>query len=151
MAKILCIDDNAHGLNARRVLLEGLGHQVLVARSGPEGLKAFRREKADLVIVDYVMPQMNGAEVVREAKRLSPKVPVILLSAYAEALCLEEKVKEADCVLNKGRREVSELASAVTRLLRRSRTMKKPAASVKAKPTTVKAKLRKLGGRKPSG
>ena len=150
MAKILCIDDNAHGLAARRLLLEKMGYQVAVSRNGREGLETLRREKMDLVIVDYVMPQMNGAEVVREAKRLSPKVPVILLSAYAEALGLEEKVKEADCVLNKGRREVSELTSAVPRLLRRSRTMKKPAASVKANPTAVKAKSRKLGGRKPS-
>ena len=131
MAKILCIDDNAHGLNARRVLLERKGHQVTLAHSGPEGLKAFRREKADLVIVDYVMPQMNGAEVVREIKRIAPRLPVILLSGYTETLSLEEKVKEADCVLSKGTREIQELLNAVQRLLRKA--AKKPAASVKAK------------------
>lgn len=131
MAKILCIDDNAHGLNARRVLLERLGHQVTVARSGPEGLKTFRKEKADLVIVDYVMPQMNGAEVVREIKHLAPRLPVILLSGYTETLNLEAKVKDADCILSKGAREIPELLNAVQRLLRK--TARKPAASVKAK------------------
>ena len=132
MAKILCIDDNAHGLNARRVLLERQGHQVAVARSGPEGLKAFRREKADLVIVDYIMPQMNGAEVVRKIKKSAPRLPVILLSGYTETLNLETKVKDADCILSKGTREIPELLNAVQRLLRKA--ARKPAASVQAKP-----------------
>lgn len=130
MAKILCIDDNAHGLSARRVLLEKLGHQVTVARSGAEGLKAFRRVKADLVIVDYVMPQMNGSEVVRKLKKSAPRLPVILLSGYTETLNLETKVKDADCILSKGRREIPELLSAVQRLLRKA--ARKPAASVRA-------------------
>ena len=140
MAKILCIDDNAHGLNARRVLLERKGHQVTVARSGPEGIQTFRREKADLVIADYFMPQMNGAEVVREIKRRAPSLPVILLSGYTETLALEEKVKEADCILSKGAREIPELLHAVARLLRKSakksakKPAKKPSASVRAKP-----------------
>lgn len=131
MAKILCIDDNAHGLSARRVLLERLGHQVTVARSGAEGLQAFRREKADLVIVDYVMPQMNGAEVVRKVKKSAPRLPVILLSGYTEPLNLEAKVKDADCILSKGAREIPDLLNAVRRLLRKA--TRKPAASVQAK------------------
>ena len=135
MAKILCIDDNGHGLNARRVLLEREGHEVTVARNGADGLKAFRRGNVDLVIVDYVMPQMNGAEVVRKIKQVSPRLPVILLSGYTETLNLEEKVKDADCILSKGTREVPELLSAVKRLLRK--TGRKPAASVKAKEKKV--------------
>lgn len=131
MPRILCIDDNAHGLTARRLLLEGLGYKVTVAGSGREGLEAFRNQKADLIIVDYRMPQMNGAEVVKEIKRENPKLPVILLSGYTETLGLEEKVTDADCVLKKGAREVAELTHAVSRLLRKS--MKKPGASVKAK------------------
>lgn len=131
MAKILCIDDNAHGLSARRVLLERLGHKVTVARSGAEGLKAFRRVKADLVIVDYVMPQMNGAEVVRRIRKSAPRLPVILLSGYTETLNLETKVKDADCILSKGAQEIPELLNAVRRLLRK--TARKPAASVQAK------------------
>lgn len=130
MAKILCIDDNAHGLRARRVLLEDLGHQVTIARSGAEGLKAFRRSKADLVIVDYVMPQLNGSEVVRRIKKSSPRVPVILLSGYTEPLNLEAKVKEADCIVSKGTREIPELLNAVRRLLRKA--PRKPVASVRA-------------------
>jgi len=131
MPKILCIDDNLHGLRARRVLLEGMGHKVTVAGSGAEGIEAFRKGKIDLVIVDYVMPQMDGGEVIRAIKRANPKVPVILLSGFVETLGLEDKVTGADCVLKKAAREVSELSNAVNRLLRKS--MKKPGASVIAR------------------
>jgi len=143
MAKILCIDDNAHGLSARRVLLEKLGHQVTLARSGAEGLKAFRKEKTDLLIVDYAMPQMNGGEVVRKVKKSSPRLPVILLSGYTETLELETKVKDADCILSKGAREIPDLLNAVRRLLRKAKAARKPAASVKAdakKPVTKPAR-----------
>jgi CheY-like chemotaxis protein len=143
MAKILCIDDNAHGLSARRVLLEKLGHQVTLARSGAEGLKAFRREKADLVIVDYIMPQMNGAEVVRKVKKSAPALPVILLSGYTETLDLETKVKDADCILSKGAREIPDLLNAVRRLLRKTSAARKPAASVKATKKTTATATRK--------
>jgi len=143
MAKILCIDDNAHGLKVRRLLLEREGHKVVVASSGPEGLVLFRRRKPDLVVVDYVMPHMNGGDVIREMKRTSPKVPVVLLSGYTETLSLEENVKEADCVLSKGTREIPELLHAIHRLLRKSN--KKPAASVKAK---AQSKAKKTPRRK---
>ena len=131
MAKILYIDDNAHGLTARRVLLEGMGHNVIVARNGRDGLEIFQNEKLDMVIVDYRMPHMNGDVVVREVKRTHPKLPVILLSGFVDTMELEEKVKEADCILKKDSREVEELVSAVNRLLRKS--MKKPSASLAAK------------------
>lgn len=144
MPKILCIDDNIHGLTARRVLLEGLGHKVTVAKCGRDGLDLFYSLKPDLVVVDYVMPQMNGGEVIREIKRSNPRLPVILLSGYTETLSLEEKVPEADCVLKKGAREVSELTNAMNRLLRKS--MKKPGASVKIR--DLKAKEKKVAVRK---
>ncbi len=138
MSKILCIDDNAAGLRARRALLEKMGHQVTTAHGGQEGLAKFRKAKADLVIVDYRMPRMKGDQVLRKIKQADPKLPVVLLSGYAETLGLEQAVPEADCVLNKGPREVPELISAVTRLLRKS--MKKPAASVKMKSAEGKEK-----------
>ncbi len=143
MSKILCIDDNAAGLRARRALLEKMGHQVTTAHGGQEGLEKFRKAKVDLVIVDYRMPRMKGDQVLREIKQADPKLPVVLLSGYAETLGLEQAVPEADCVLNKGPREVPELISAVTRLLRKS--MKKPSASVKVK--SAEGKEKKLAHR----
>jgi CheY-like chemotaxis protein len=129
MARILCIDDSVSGLSVRRQLFERHGHEVVTARSGPEGLERFRKEPFDLAVVDYVMPEMNGGEVIRQLRRLNPDLPVILLSGYADTLGLEHRVPEADTVLHKGRsREVKELLEAADHLLRRRR---KPVGRVK--------------------
>jgi CheY-like chemotaxis protein len=125
MARILCIDDNRHGCFARRSLLEGQGHDVVVAHDGAAGIQKFSAEKLDLVIVDYMMPGMSGEEVIRAIRALDSRVPIILHSGYTERLALEEKVMEADAVLHKGQREVKELLDTVDRLLRAR--AKKPA------------------------
>ncbi len=128
MPLILCIDDNEHGLIARRHILEERGYDVVTARDGREGLEKFRGEKVDLAIVDYLMPGMNGQEVIQQLRKAAPKLPIILLSGYADTLALDRKVPEADAVLHKGRtREVKELLETVERLLRRR---KKPGGRV---------------------
>jgi CheY-like chemotaxis protein len=122
MARILCIDDSVSGLSVRRQLFARHGHEVVTARSGPEGLERFRKDKFDLAVVDYVMPEMNGGEVIRQLRKLNPHLPVILLSGYADTLALERRVPEADTVLHKGRsREVKELLEAAEHLLSRRR------------------------------
>ncbi len=127
MPRILCIDDNEHGRIVRRHILEEHGYEVLTARSGREGLEKFKNDKVSLAIVDYLMPEMNGQEVIKHLRKLSPRLPIILLSGYADTLALDRKVPEADAVLHKGRpREVKELLETVERLLRHGH--KKPGA-----------------------
>ena len=140
MPRILCIDDNRHGCFARQSVLEEHGYQVVVANSGKEGLEKFRTEKIDLVIVDYLMPEMNGAEVIRHIRQRNPRIPIILHSGYAERLALEEKVVEADAVLQKGPREIKELLETVKEMLRKR--FKKPAASLRAKGRRRRARRR---------
>ena len=96
ISKILCIDDHIQGLAARRIVLEDKGFEVIVARNGRDGLEAFRKAKVDAIVVDYVMPHMNGGEVIREIRKTHPRIPIILLSAYAETMDLEEKITEAE-------------------------------------------------------
>src|SRR5437660_1231623 len=118
MSKILCIDDSVSGLSVRRQLFERHGHQVITARSGVEGIERFRKEKVDLAVVDYVMPEMNGGETIRQLRKINAKLPIILLSGYADTLVLERRVPEADAVLHKGRaREVKELLETASYLL----------------------------------
>jgi CheY-like chemotaxis protein len=84
MATILCIDDEPSGLEARRLLLESEGHQVIQAYSGKEGVSLFQLQKIDLVILDYWMSGMNGTATAQALKRLNPKIPIIMLSGYGE-------------------------------------------------------------------
>jgi CheY-like chemotaxis protein len=140
MARILCIDDNQHGCFVRQSLLEGQGHTVATARSGKEGLEKFRAEKFDLVVVDYLMPAMKGGEVIAKIRETHPRLPIILLSGFADRLALDRKVTQADAVLQKGAREVKELLETVNRLV--YRPARKPAARVQAHKHTGRAASR---------
>jgi len=81
-ARILCIDDHWNGLIGRKMLLEQSGYEVLEATGGDEGLKLFRSNTVDAVVVDYQMPGMNGDVVAAKMKRINAQVPIMLLSAY---------------------------------------------------------------------
>lgn len=89
---ILCIDDEELGLQVRKLVLEREGYRVLTASEGPEGLKLFAQERVDAVVLDYYMPDMNGAAVAAELRKVRPQVPILLLSAYinlpSEITCL---------------------------------------------------------------
>jgi len=84
VATILCIDDEVAGLKVRRLLLESAGHRVLEAPNGQDGIKIFRSQPVDLVILDYWMPGMRGTDVAGELKRINPAVPIVILSALAQ-------------------------------------------------------------------
>jgi CheY-like chemotaxis protein len=79
---ILCIDDEALGLQIRRAVLERAGYQVLTAVDGPAGLTLFREHPVDGVVLDYYMPEMDGCAVAETMRRERPEVPIMLLSAY---------------------------------------------------------------------
>ncbi len=79
---LLCVDDEAVGLNVRKIVLERQGYEVLTASDGSEGLDAFAGHEVDAVVLDYFMPGMNGGVVASAMKRSKPGVPIILLSAY---------------------------------------------------------------------
>ena len=82
LAAILCIDDEPKGLSVRKVLLESQGYEVFTATSGREGLAIFARHRVPAVVLDYAMPEMNGAEVAAALKRLDPAVRILMFSAY---------------------------------------------------------------------
>lgn len=82
-ATILCIDDEASGLLARRFLLESAGYRVIEAHSGPAGIRLFQSEKVSVVILDYWMSGMKGTVVAAELKRINPNIPIIVLSGVS--------------------------------------------------------------------
>jgi CheY-like chemotaxis protein len=77
---LLCIDDNADVLECEKSFLESFGYTVLTAATGGKGLELASMYSVDVVIVDYLMPEMNGQEVAIEMRRLRPLAPIILLS-----------------------------------------------------------------------
>ena len=83
MAKILVIDDEPSILNLVTAYLNPEGYEVYTAMDGPSGLKAARAFKPDLVILDIMLPGMDGLELLSRLRRES-EVYVILLTAKTE-------------------------------------------------------------------
>ncbi len=79
--KILVIDDEPILRNSLEVALAALGHQVLAARTGEEGLDLLQKEGPDLVLLDHWLPGMNGDEVLRQIKERDSEIPVIIMTA----------------------------------------------------------------------
>ena len=114
---ILCIDDEETGLLPRRLLLESAGHRVFEARSGPEGLRLFQSEKIDAVVLDYWMSGMKGTVVAAELRRLSPSVPIIMLSGLGDFP--GEMMGVVDEWLLKGSNRAEHLLDTIKKLLER--------------------------------
>ena len=117
--KILLIDDNEHGLLARRAVLEQIGYRVEVAHGGAEGVAKFEADAFDVVVTDYRMPDLLGTQVLARIREHNPRIPVVILSGFARKIGLTEEQTGADAILMKGPREDGDLVRAVTRLTRR--------------------------------
>ncbi len=99
-ATILCIDDEATGLQIRKLVLERAGYRVITATDGVSGLQLFRQHPIDVVLLDFSMPGMNGDEVAVALRAFNPAVPILLLSAYVS---LPERINTlVDACLTKG-------------------------------------------------
>jgi two-component system cell cycle sensor histidine kinase/response regulator CckA len=96
---VLCIDDDEDVLECEKSFLESVGYTVLTATSGGKGLELASRHSVDIVIVDYLMPEMNGHEVAIEIKRLKPQAPIIMLSAAVDVP--EQALKLVDAFIAK--------------------------------------------------
>jgi two-component system response regulator AtoC len=80
--KILVVDDEAVIRESLRDWLSDVGHQVLTAEDGFQALKMIEKEKPGIAIVDLVMPGMDGIELLKRAKEISPSIEVIIVTAY---------------------------------------------------------------------
>ena len=83
---ILCIEDEAEMIALTRLVLEREGFEVLGAVGGKQGLEIMHREKPDLVLLDLMMPDMDGWEVYRQMKvdETLAAIPVIIVTARAQ-------------------------------------------------------------------
>ena len=81
--KVLAVDDNRTNLHILQVFLKKLGHQVILAENGEEAVRMFQSEAPDLVLLDIMMPVMDGFEAARRIKAMTQErwTPVIFLSA----------------------------------------------------------------------
>jgi DNA-binding response OmpR family regulator len=78
--RILVVDDEERIVNFLRSKLKALGYEVLTASNGLEGLEQVQAQEPDLIVLDLLMPKMDGLEMLKELRSFSA-VPVIILTA----------------------------------------------------------------------
>lgn len=83
MTKVLCIEDDLDMIDYIKLILGKAGYEVIGADGGARGLEAMRQEKPDLVLLDLMMPGMDGAEVLlrKSNDETIRDIPVIALTA----------------------------------------------------------------------
>ena len=80
--KVLVVDDEAIIRESLRDWLSDVGHQVLTAENGSKALEIIEKEKPGVAIVDLVMPGMDGIELLKKVREISPSIEVIIITAY---------------------------------------------------------------------
>jgi DNA-binding response OmpR family regulator len=88
LKRIVCIEDEPEMIDLIRLILGRKGFQVIGADGGVEGLKTVRREKPDLILLDLMMPDMDGWSVYKQMKSDASlqDIPVIVVTAKAQSV-----------------------------------------------------------------
>jgi two-component system response regulator VicR len=120
--KILCIEDEPQMIDLIRLILETGGYQVVAAQGGEEGLDLMRSEQPDLILLDIMMPEMDGGDVYHRMQQ-EPElfhIPVIVVTAKAAPIdkVLWMNVAQVDDYVTKPFGP-SDLLTAVERVLAR--------------------------------
>jgi len=82
MTRILIVDDSPTDVHVLKTMLEKSGFETLMANSGEEGLEVAQNEKPNLILMDVVMPGMNGFQATRQLSRnpITASIPVIIVT-----------------------------------------------------------------------
>lgn len=129
--RILLVDDNKMGLAARKTVLKELGYEIAAIANPLDALEWLAHEKCDLMVTDFKMPAMNGIELIQAVRKVTPGLPVVLISGFVDAMGLDEGTTGADAVVQKSANEIAHLVRAVKRLLEAPK--RKPASGVAPK------------------
>jgi CheY-like chemotaxis protein/anti-sigma regulatory factor (Ser/Thr protein kinase) len=122
MATVLVVDDLAtHRQLAAGLLTREPGHQVLFAGNGIEALAKLAGEKADVVLTDVLMPEMDGLELLRAVRRDYPQLPVVLMTASGSEHIAVQALQEGAASYVPKRALARRLAETVASVLAASR------------------------------
>jgi CheY-like chemotaxis protein len=101
--RALVCDDDAPIRQMVREMLEGRAVEVLEAKNGFEGLAIFRKERIDLLVTDFLMPRMDGMQVVRSVRMSGERgqIPIVLMSAISKSHIFRSKEEEPDHYISK--------------------------------------------------
>ena len=96
---VLLIDDEAAGLQLRKLVLESTGYTVFSTSDSDEALSLFRRHDVDIVVTDHLLGRSTASDLASEIRRSKPYVPIVSLSGTSNS---EEVLEYADYFISKG-------------------------------------------------
>jgi DNA-binding NtrC family response regulator len=82
--RVLVVDDDPNVARAAERILEQLGCASTVLHSSVVALKTFSAERFDAAIVDRIMPELSGDELVQEIRAVAPRFPIVIVSGYSD-------------------------------------------------------------------
>ena len=91
---ILIVDDDQSSLNSLNFIFKKQKLNVFTAQNGKEALEILKKEKIDIVLTDYMMPDINGFELLKIVKGLNKDISVIMVTAYGTIEKAVEALKE---------------------------------------------------------
>jgi CheY-like chemotaxis protein len=110
--KILLVDDEPDFISVIGERIEGWGYDLITAENGAMAVDLVKSEKPDVVILDYMMPEMDGLAVLKEIRKIAKKIPVIMFTAFPDKAMKTAKKLGVDAFIPK----VSEYGDATTSL-----------------------------------
>ncbi len=100
--RVLLVEDDDDNRELMAEVLSASGYEVLSAASGQQGLETLAKNTVDVVVTDVGMPGMGGLELARAAKAIAPKIPVVIVTGWAERDDIARaRGREVDAVLIK--------------------------------------------------
>lgn len=117
MAKILIVDDDKYIIEIVKIALEIKGYEIISAFEGEEALDKAMHEFPDLILLDLLMPKMDGWEVYKRLKEYSKTthLPIIIMSALEEEIGIIEEMQVEDYIEKPF--DVNELVNRVMNIL----------------------------------
>jgi len=115
---VLVVDDEEIVCELAAEMLDTLGHKAFLAPSGKEALNRLEKEDFDLVVLDLVMPEMNGQEVFRRIRESHPQLPVIISSGYSEDQVVRRLLRDGAVSFLKKPYRLDDFSSVIDRVFR---------------------------------
>jgi CheY-like chemotaxis protein len=88
--RILIVDDEVDFLTLIKKRIESWGYIVITASSGDEALEALDTTSPRVIVLDYMMPDINGIELLRKIRKTNKKIPVVMFTAQPTMKAMEE-------------------------------------------------------------
>lgn len=93
---ILLAEDDSFVRDATVAILEYGGYRVITAENGEEAVRLFQENRIDMLLLDVIMPVMNGVEAYRLIKQIAPDIRVLFTSGYTAEVLDRELIKAKD-------------------------------------------------------